>query len=201
VINGQQYLLIKLDKGKTGRRTIVCRHSVRKYLDRIKDRFENLKGKSFNQLINVEDYVFRLRDGSVPKDLHGAFKIMLRKAELLDDVNGNRRSLYSLRHTYATFQILYSKIDLHTLAKNMGTSIAMLERHYSHLEVIHKAELLAGRTEAKKGEKHGKKENTKILLVDGNLEDFGLRQRDLLDQIPSTGGEETRKSQDTGQVG
>jgi hypothetical protein len=29
----------------------------------------------------------------------------------------------------------------------MGTSIAMLERHYSHLEVLHRAEALAGRTE------------------------------------------------------
>jgi len=164
VINGQQYLLIKLDMGKTGRRTIVCRHSVRKYLDRIKDRFENLKGKSFNHLINVEDYVFRLRDGSVPKDLHGAFKIMLRKAELLDDVNGNRRSLYSLRHTYATFQILYSKIDLHTLAKNMGTSIAMLEKHYSHLDVLHRADILAGRSDQIRGRKRNKE--TKIIELD-----------------------------------
>jgi integrase len=201
VINGQQYLLIKLEKGKTGRRTIVCRHSVRKYLDRIKDRFENLKGKAFNELLNVDEFVFRLRDGSIPKDLHGAFKIMLHKASLLNDTNGQSRSLYSLRHTYATFQILYGKIDLHTLAKNMGTSIAMLERHYSHLEVIHKAELLAGRAEVKKSEKHSKNKNTKILLVDGDLEDYGLRHKDLLDQIPTTGGLENIKSKDSGQVG
>lgn len=121
VINGQQYLLIKLENGKTGRRTIVCRHSVRKYLDRIKDRFENLKGKAFNALLNVDEFVFRLRDGSIPKDLHGAFTMMLQKAGLLDDTNGQSRSLYSLRHAYATFQILFGKIDLQTLAKNMGT--------------------------------------------------------------------------------
>jgi hypothetical protein len=72
---------------------------------------------------------------------------MLEKAELLNDVSGARRSLYSLRHTYATFQIIYNKLDLHTLAKNMGTSIAMLERHYSHLEVLHRAEALAGRAD------------------------------------------------------
>jgi len=201
VINGQQYLLIKLDMGKTGRRTIVCRHSVRKYLDRIKERFENLKGKSFNELINVEDYVFRLRDGSIPKDLHGAFKIMLRNAKLLDDVNGNRRSLYSLRHTYATFQILYSKIDLHTLAKNMGTSIAMLERHYSHLEVIHKAELLAGRAEGRgKAEKKATK-NTEILLVDGDISDFRHNSQVLLKQKDEDNGLLARKVKDTGHVG
>jgi hypothetical protein len=72
---------------------------------------------------------------------------MLEKAKLLNDVNGARRSFYSLRHTYATFQIIYNRLDLHTLAKNMGTSIAMVERHYSHLEVLHRAEALAGKAE------------------------------------------------------
>jgi integrase len=96
-------------------------------------------------MLDVDEPVFRCRDGSVPKDFHGAFRIMLEKAKLLNDVNGARRSLYSLRHTYATFQIIYNKLDLHTIAKNMGTSIAMLERHYSHLEVLHRAEALAGR--------------------------------------------------------
>jgi integrase len=96
-------------------------------------------------MLDVDEPVFRCRDGSVPKDFHGAFRIMLDKAELLNDVNGARRSLYCLRHTYATFQIIYNKLDLHTIAKNMGTSIAMLERHYSHLEVLHRAEALAGR--------------------------------------------------------
>ncbi len=91
------------------------------------------------------------------------FKNMLIKAKLLDDVNGARRSLYSLRHTYATFQILYGKLDLHTLSKNMGTSIAMLERHYSHLEVLHRAEALAGRRYKDHNRNMGIKRETKII--------------------------------------
>jgi integrase len=146
-MNGQKYIVIALEKGKTGKRTIVCRHSVRKYLVRIKDRFSHLKERQLGQMLDIDEPVFRCRDGSVPKDFHGAFRIMLEKAELLNDVSGARRSLYSLRHTYATFQIIYNKLDLHTLAKNMGTSIAMLERHYSHLEVLHRAEALAGRAD------------------------------------------------------
>lgn len=149
VIDGETYVIIKLERGKTGRRTIVCKHSVRRYLERIRDRFPHLKNRTLNQMLDVDEPVFRCRDGSVPKDWHGAFKNMLIKAGLLNDVNGARRSLYSLRHTYATFQILYGKLDLHTLAKNMGTSIAMLERHYSHLEVLHRAEALAGRRYSK----------------------------------------------------
>lgn len=166
VINGEKYVIINLQKGKTGKRTIVCRHSVRRYLERIRDRFPNLKSKSLNDMHDVDELVFRCSDGSVPKDWHGAFEILLEKAKLLKDVNSSKRSLYSLRHTYATFQILYSKIDLHTLAKNMGTSIAMLERHYSHLEVLHRADVLAGRSEAKRKVKPKAQPETKIIVLD-----------------------------------
>jgi integrase len=176
VINGEKYIVIKLQKGKTGKRTIVCRHGVRRYLERIKSRFPHIANRTLNQMLDIDEPVFRLCDGTVPKDWHGAFRIMLEKAKLLYDVNGSRRSLYSLRHTYATFQILYSKIDLHTLAKNMGTSIAMLERHYSHLEVLHRADILAGRPErVKPARKAETKEplpekQTDIVLVEGDIQ-------------------------------
>jgi integrase len=166
-MNGQKYIVIALEKGKTGKRTIVCRHSVRKYLVRIKDRFAHLKERQLGQMLDIDEPVFRCRDGSVPKDFHGAFRIMLEKAELLNDVSGARRSLYSLRHTYATFQIIYNKLDLHTLAKNMGTSIAMLERHYSHLEVLHRAEALAGRPESRRPRRN--QEATRIIELEDPL--------------------------------
>jgi integrase len=43
---------------------------------------------------------------------------------------GQDRTLYSLRHTYATFSLLNDGMDVHTLAVQMGTSILMIERHY-----------------------------------------------------------------------
>lgn len=146
VQGGVEYLQISLERGKTGHRLIIARPNVQRFLERIQSRFEHLKELDFSELSKVDEYVFCLPDGTIPKDLHGAFEKVLVDSGLLYDSKGDRRSLYSLRHTYATFQILYnSRIDLHTLAKNMGTSIAMLERHYSHLEVIHKADVLAGR--------------------------------------------------------
>ena len=166
VINGEKYIVINLQSGKTGKRTIVCRNSVRRYLDRIKERFPHLKDLAWNEMDKIEEPVFRCRDGSVPKDWHGSFEVLLTKAKLLNDVNGAKRSLYSLRHTYATFQILYSKIDLHTLAKNMGTSIAMLERHYSHLEVLHRADVLAGRGDSKPKAKPKNQADTKIYEIE-----------------------------------
>lgn len=38
--------------------------------------------------------------------------------------------LYSLRHTYATTELL-SGTDIHTLARQTGTSVLMWERHGS----------------------------------------------------------------------
>lgn len=46
---------------------------------------------------------------------------------------------------YATFQIVHGGTDLHLLARQMGTSIAMLEQHYSHLIPRMRADKLAGR--------------------------------------------------------
>jgi integrase len=44
---------------------------------------------------------------------------------------GLNRTLYSLRHTYATFALINDGMDIHALAIQMGTSIGMIERHYS----------------------------------------------------------------------
>ena len=44
----------------------------------------------------------------------------------------SKRSLYSLRHTYAHFSILNEAMDVYTLAKQMGTSVKMIELHYKN---------------------------------------------------------------------
>ena len=121
--------------GKTGEGELIARHNVRRYLDRIKSRFEHVK---------PDDYVFRLRSRKRTYSMNATFEICLESAELLKDRHGANRTLYSLRHTYATFQIL-NGVDYHALSKNMGTSIGMLEKHYSHLTPTLAANQLAGR--------------------------------------------------------
>ena len=44
------------------------------------------------------------------------------------------RDLYDLRHTYATFA-LRAGVPVFALSRFMGTSIAMIDLHYGHLEV------------------------------------------------------------------
>ena len=90
--------------------------------------------------------MFRLRDGTVTNALHQTFRNFLKENELLIcPRTGQARTLYSLRHTYATFALLKDGMDIHTLAIQMGTSIQMIERHYSHLTPRLKKDMLTGK--------------------------------------------------------
>ena len=61
--------------------------------------------------------------------------LLLRHCELPTNSAGEMRTLYSFRHTYATNKLL-TGTDIYTLAKQMGTSVAILERHYSKLSPL-----------------------------------------------------------------
>jgi hypothetical protein len=45
--------------------------------------------------------------------------------------DGKKRSLTSLRHTYASERIEARAADLKPIADNMGTTIEMLNKHYA----------------------------------------------------------------------
>jgi integrase len=53
--------------------------------------------------------------------------------------SGSRRSTYCFRHTYATFR-LSEGVDVYFLAKQMGTSVKMIEDHYGHINPVKNAE-------------------------------------------------------------
>jgi integrase len=57
---------------------------------------------------------------------------MIAKAGVEFDTYGQRRTIYSLRHTYATFRLREGTHHFH-LAQNMGTSVRMLEEYYGHV--------------------------------------------------------------------
>ena len=117
-----------------GYRSVIARHNVKGWLDQLKE----LTGKK-----DEEDYLFCTPDGKKLKDLPHMFTNLLIDCNLLYDANGNRRTLYSLRHMYATYRIIYANASYEILALQMGTSINMIEQHYSHLKVEEEAELLA----------------------------------------------------------
>jgi integrase len=142
-----QYLEMSVS-GKTGRRDIICRSSTINYLKRIHERSEDIKHIPFEDLLKqrIDLPVFRLPDGTVSKNIHQTFRKFITDAGLITCPRTNQnRTLYSLRHTYATCALLNDGMDIHALAIQMGTSIGMIERHYSHLTPRLKKDMLTGK--------------------------------------------------------
>jgi integrase len=144
--HGRRYLILNVD-GKTGKRELAARSNVAVYLQRIQSRCDDIKDIPFEQLIEQghNKFVFRLNDGTQTTSLGQTFEILLKDAGLLVDRRTDQnRTLYSLRHTYATLALLYARMEIHVLATQMGTSVGMIERHYSHLTPRLLAEQFAG---------------------------------------------------------
>jgi len=117
---------------KTGARTVVCREGTGHYLERL---------KKISKHTGPDDYVFCGNDGKPVDNFNNSFKKVLSGIGLLEDRWGKRRSMYSLRHFYCT-QSLLSGVPIHVLATNMGTSIAHIEQHYSHVLTVMQAKQL-----------------------------------------------------------
>jgi integrase len=154
-----QYLEMSVS-GKTGRRDIICRSGTINYLKRIHASSKDIRHIPFEDLLKqrIDLPVFRLPDGTVSKNIHQTFRKFVTDTGLITCPRTNQnRTLYSLRHTYATFALLNDGMDIHALAIQMGTSIGMIERHYSHLTPRLKKDMLTGkRYELSREEYHEK---------------------------------------------
>ena len=145
----KQNILLFYVKGKTSGRELVARHNCVTYLKRIHSRKEAIKHLTFMELLKAkrDEPVFVLADGTQTENLRGTFRNFLTEYNLLKDPRTNQnRTLYSLRHSYATFMLSSNKgTDIHLLAKQMGTSTQMIEKHYSHLIARMRSVDLAGK--------------------------------------------------------
>lgn len=73
-------------------------------------------------------------DKVFPVDHKKQFNAILAKLGLKLDREGNKRTLYSLRHSYISFRLLEGA-DIYQVAKNCRTSVEMIEQHYAvHLK-------------------------------------------------------------------
>ncbi len=86
--------------------------------------------------------VFRLPDGSTTDQLGRNFTALLKRMKL-EKGAGGKRTLYSVRHTYITNLIL-DRVPPAVIAKQCGTSTAMIEMHYSHITPLMYAKELVG---------------------------------------------------------
>ena len=144
--DGQPVLHFRLQRGKRGPRNFVAHNSCWLLLERLRQLSPDLSHMTLEEVLKKRSpkLLFRLSDGSVPDNWNKPFRQWLEDSELLNcPVTGKERSLYSLRHYYAT-QRLLEGIPIHDLAEQMGTSVLMITKHYSHLTPLMKAKQFAG---------------------------------------------------------
>jgi integrase len=141
--------------GKTGTRTIVGIGRTVKALECIAlrnyQREDDEEDASITDPLKKltvptkEDFIFRTKNKEEQTSWQKMFESYLKEHSLLTDpITGNKHVFYSLRHTYATLALTNDKVSIHTLAKQMGTSVLMIEKHYSHLKVVQAIDQLRG---------------------------------------------------------
>lgn len=160
---GEDSIQFSVPHSKTKQRVVIGyepaidKETGKKYgcwepLNRIKSRFTELSDLSWKALFLVDEYIFRYPNGErvVQEQMTKSFKRLLKSIEydgredgLLADDFGDARTLYSLRHTYASRR-RYEGYSFDDLSVQMGTSVKMLEQHYSHFSVSDNPNKFAG---------------------------------------------------------
>jgi integrase len=143
----KDHVVITVRKGKTtlhtGNRHVVGNSIV---MDMMLDMLAGAQSvEEVNEADLSEDsnpLVFQLPEGSSKELLTRNFTALLKRLKL-ESGSGGKRTLYSLRHTYITHLIL-DRVPVNVIAKQCGTSAAMIEAHYSHITPLMYAKELAG---------------------------------------------------------
>ena len=142
-VGEQRYLRIWVS-GKTGRRRLIAKHRAMDVLRRLHDRHTDIAELSFETTLttSVTQKLFRTSTGYKQPSLNGTFRRLMRDTAFLVDVEGETRTLYSLRQNNATMELFNNKTSIHALSRQMGNSAAMLERQYSKLTAAMAADRL-----------------------------------------------------------
>ena len=117
-------------KGKTGAREVVFQPGSDDYVKRIYD----LRVLELSEPPLLDTYVVCHKEGNPLLSFKKSFKSLMGFAKLPLERNGMTRTVYSLRHFFATMR-LERETSPYLLAKQMGTSVEMLERFYGHTAV------------------------------------------------------------------
>ena len=77
----------------------------------------------------ADDWLFTMRDDSRVITLIGQFDKVLELAGITHNSHGDKYTLHSLRHFYAV--LLRRGIGVFDVARNMGTSMQVIQNYYS----------------------------------------------------------------------
>lgn len=125
--------LIAAVKGKTGSREVVFQQGAEEYVKRLYDlrceELAELKPDEADPKPSRDDLMICHKDGTAIQTMKKSFQSLLTFAKIDIERDGTARTIYSLRHFYAT-QRLSHETSPFLLAKQMGTSVEMLEKFY-----------------------------------------------------------------------
>jgi integrase len=107
-------------RGKTGERDVILRSAAARRLDKL---LAKRNGKDPN------NFLFAMPDGSKVTTLIDQFNATLKEAGVQRNSFGDKYTLYSLRHFYAVMA-LRNGIGVFEVARNMGTSVQMIQQYY-----------------------------------------------------------------------
>lgn len=128
--HGRRFVSLSV-RGKGKHRNLVAANTVATYFERIRE---------ISKATKPDDFVFTTDQGKQARTLyHSPIERLLTESKLLHSSSGSRRSTYCFRHTYATFR-LTEGVDVYFLAKQMGTSVKMIEDHYGHVNPVKNAD-------------------------------------------------------------
>lgn len=119
--------LIAYVRGKTGSREVVFQQSADEYVKRLYDL--RISETAAGEALDRNGLVVCHPDGAAVQTMKKSFESLLKFAGISAQRDGGTRTLYSLRHFYAT-QRLSHETSPFLLAKQMGTSVEMLEKFY-----------------------------------------------------------------------
>ena len=90
-----------------------------------------------------QDYLFPWPQTGEPPIYRDVLATVLRKANAVTDLNGDRRAAYSFRHFFAT-RLIELGHSVPVVAASLGTSSDVVERHYNSYLVEREADRVSG---------------------------------------------------------
>lgn len=127
-LDGVSTVIISVS-GKTGSRFVVANPSTVDYLKRLHEfRTAELIAK-----LSQNELVFCKINGRPIGEMRKPFERLLEQTNTLY-VDGAKRTIYSLRHTYITMRLSHGT-PIYFLAMNYGTSVEMIEKWYGKKRV------------------------------------------------------------------